>query len=229
MSHKVLVFTKDKAVSTSLAEGLEKRGFTVSVTGSKKKMAGWAAAGRADFLVVDASNASDKGVELCQHLRASNPDVRIILGLPGRRRRMPMEEMDAILVTPLTVRKVLYRINALLQAKPRNLLCVGEVSLDPKTRIVRCPGRESRLTPKAARLLQVLMQHAGELILRPDIMREVWDTDFTGDMRTIDVHISWIRKAIEPSDGDPHYIQTVRNKGYLFCTGPQSTPNLASK
>ena len=229
MSHKVLVFTKDKAVSASLAEGLEKRGFTVAITGSKKKMAGWVAAGRADFIVVDAPNAADKGVELCQRLRASNPDVRIILGLPGRRRRMPTEEMDAILVTPLTVRKVLYRINSLLQAKPRNLLCVGDVSLDPKTRIVRCADRESRLTPKAARLLQVLMQHPGELILRPDIMRDVWDTDFTGDMRTIDVHISWIRKAIEPPGGDPHHIQTVRNKGYLFCTEPQPTSILASK
>jgi DNA-binding response OmpR family regulator len=227
MSHKILVFTKDRAVSTSLAEGLEKRGFTVSVTGNKKKMTAWASTGRADFLVIDASNDSEKGLEFCKQLRACNPDVRIIVALPVRR-RMQMEEIDAVIVIPLTLRKILYRVTALLQAKPRNLLCVGDVSLDPKNRIVRCRDKETVLTPKAARLLQVLMQHEGEMILREDIMREVWDTDFTGDMRTIDVHISWIRKAIEPVPGDPHYIQTVRGKGYLFSAQPPAAYSLGS-
>ncbi len=58
------------------------------------------------------------------------------------------------------------------------------------------------------------MQRSGELVTREELMRRVWRTDYTGDMRTIDVHISWLRKAIEPEPRSPRYLKTVRGVGY---------------
>ena len=69
---------------------------------------------------------------------------------------------------------------------------------------MRCQGREARLTPRLTHLLQVLMEHAGEVIERQQLFEEVWETDYTADTRTLDVHISWLREALEEDPRHPH-------------------------
>jgi DNA-binding response OmpR family regulator len=60
------------------------------------------------------------------------------------------------------------------------------------------------------------MQHPGKVLTRSFLMREVWETDFTGDTRTLDVHICWLRRKLGESADEPHHIQTIRGVGYLF-------------
>lgn len=216
MAHKILVFTKAKSTASMLQQGLEKRGFIVSITGNKQKMLAWASEGWADFLLVDASNSLEKGLELCTQLRACDENAHIVMAIPTRR-RVISEAVDACFVAPITLRKVQYRLKLLLQTLPRYLLRVGDVVFDPKHRIVRREDQKALLRPKEARLLHLLMERAGKVVTREDIMTQVWDTAYTGDTRTIDVHIHWLRQKIEPVPAKPIYIRTVRRQGYLFC------------
>jgi len=217
MSEKILVFTKIRSTAKALDTELEKRGFTVATTGSKKKMLALTSTGRTDFLLVDGSSDAEKGLEFCQQLRQRDAYARIILVVPGRR-KMPLDGVDESFVAPITVRKVLRRVKTLREALPRYLITVADVTLNPKDRIVRRDNLETHLTPKEARLLQLLMENAGLLVVREEIMRRVWDTDYTGDMRTIDVHVRWLRKKLEPNPSAPRYIRTVRGQGYRFET-----------
>jgi DNA-binding response OmpR family regulator len=72
------------------------------------------------------------------------------------------------------------------------------------------------LTPKQAVLLEVFLRHPGEILTRAFLMKQVWDTEYMGDTRTLDVHIHWVRKAIEVDYKSPVYLRTVRRIGYRF-------------
>ncbi|MFQ5857153.1 MAG: winged helix-turn-helix domain-containing protein [Anaerolineae bacterium] len=101
----------------------------------------------------------------------------------------------------------------------RGLLTVAGVVLNVEAREVEVHGETHHLTPKECRLLKVLMENAGETRTRESLMEEVWETTYTGDMRTLEVHISWLRAKIEEDRSNPLKIQTVRKVGYRFV-GP---------
>jgi len=101
------------------------------------------------------------------------------------------------------------------QASSR-VLAVGDLTLDVGARQVRTPRGTHHLTPKECRLLEVLMLHAGKILTRAVLMKEVWETDFLDDTRTLDVHVCWLRKKIEENSRRPRYIRTVRGTGYRF-------------
>lgn len=77
-------------------------------------------------------------------------------------------------------------------------------------------GQAHHLTPKECRLLATLMQHAGQILSREFLMQTVWDTHYTGDTRTIEVHVAWLRKKLEEDTSNPQRILTVRGIGYMF-------------
>ncbi len=78
-----------------------------------------------------------------------------------------------------------------------NVIEAGPIRLDLEHRRVTCLSRHARLTPRLANLLHILMQNRGQVIEREVLFKQVWDTNYTGDTRTLDVHISWLRRAIE--------------------------------
>lgn len=96
------------------------------------------------------------------------------------------------------------------------VLTLNGVALDHAQHAVTVRGTVHHLTPMECRLLATLMQHAGEVLTRTFLMQEVWETDFTGDTRTLEVHISWLRKKIEADTTEPELIQTVHGVGYVF-------------
>ena len=81
-----------------------------------------------------------------------------------------------------------------------------------------------RLTPRQARLLEVFMQHAGRTLTRKFLMETVWETDYMGDTRTLDVHVRWIRERIEDDPSSPRYLRTVRGIGYRFGIPAEDEP-----
>jgi len=215
MSQKVLVFTQNKALAAFLADGLGKRDFDVVATGSRKKMCDMAGAGRPDFLLIDGQIDRPASLDFCGRLRELNRNAHIILVASTRQNS---ELIDACIVAPVTLRKVQNHIRALLRVDARSLIVCGEVELDSRNRVVRCAGREEQLTPKEVRLLRLLMERAGNIVTRAEIMKEVWDTEYLGDTRTVDVHIRWLRKKIEAVPSRPAHILTVRKRGYRFNT-----------
>ncbi len=96
------------------------------------------------------------------------------------------------------------------------LIQAGDVSLDLHNRVVITPRGEYHMTPKQCALLQILMERRNEVVSRREIMQEIWQTNFLGDTRTLDVHMRWLRERIELDPSNPRYIVTVRGRGYRF-------------
>ncbi len=122
----------------------------------------------------------------------------------------------AYLRYPFSAQKLLNRISWLLPAPDGEILRRGELILNLKRRSIIKGDRERHLTPKQASLLELFMRHPDEVLSREFLMKRVWETDFIDDTRTLDVHIHWVRDAIEEDTGSPEYLHTVRGVGYRF-------------
>ena len=108
------------------------------------------------------------------------------------------------------------------------ILAVGAFTLDLDKKVVVGPAGTFRLTPMLAALLAFLMKHSGEPVPRRTIMREVWRTDYLEDTRTLDVHVSWLRRRIEPQPLIPTYLVTQRGVGYVFYPDGQERSSVES-
>jgi DNA-binding response OmpR family regulator len=115
---------------------------------------------------------------------------------------------------PFTSRRVVNRVIKLLNHHQGSILRVDDLTFNLQTRCVHRGDRVNRLTPKQALLLQVFMEHAGQTLTRKFLMTTVWNTDYMGDTRTLDVHVRWLREKIEDNPSQPRYLRTVRGIGY---------------
>jgi DNA-binding response OmpR family regulator len=95
-------------------------------------------------------------------------------------------------------------------------LTAGDLCLDVNARQVIKNGHVHRLTPKQCALLETFMTHRGQVLTRKFLMQRVWNTDYTGDTRTLEVHVSWVRKYIEDDPRQPTHLRTVHRVGYRF-------------
>jgi DNA-binding response OmpR family regulator len=100
---------------------------------------------------------------------------------------------------------------------PARRLEFGDLVLDHEKQEVTVCGTPYHLTPKECRLLATFMRNADEILSKEFLMREVWDTDYADDTRTIQVHVSWLRSKIEADRSNPQCILTVRGVGYMFA------------
>ena len=100
-----------------------------------------------------------------------------------------------------------------------NILEVNGLTLDVSNREVEGDNGVHHLTPIECRLLKIFMTYPGGVLSRKLLMRKVWDTDYAGDTRTLEVHICWLRKKIEENPRHPQYIKTVKGTGYRFEVG----------
>jgi DNA-binding response OmpR family regulator len=168
-----------------------------------------------NIIVVDAESLRTSGLRICQSLHeARNGDLPVILiANPDR----PLGKNPCVRFTlkqPFTVRKIYNCITSLLPSDGNHVEEVGSIALDLDRSVVTSGERESRLTPRLAKLLKMLMDRPGEVIDRETLFKEVWSTDYMGDTRTLDVHISWLRKAIETNPRKPRHLITIRGVGY---------------
>jgi len=121
---------------------------------------------------------------------------------------------NMVLRLPFTIQKLVNRIRNLLPGDDKNSIHAGMIRLDVENSIVHSFGKQSRLTPHLMRLLHTLLDHRGEVFERKAHFSQVWETDYTEDTRTMDVHISWLRQAIEADPKNPKLLKTVRGVGY---------------
>lgn len=128
---------------------------------------------------------------------------------------------DDYLTKPFSVMELISRVKALLRRSMKGLkervITIGEISLDVERRKVTVVGERCELTYKEYELLKLLMNNAGIVTPREEILSKVWETDFEGESRTIDMHIKTLRQKLGSS---ANRIKTVRNVGYLFETSP---------
>jgi DNA-binding response OmpR family regulator len=167
-----------------------------------------------DLVVVNAASLRSSGKRICNEIREQSVKLPIVLIVSPEHNITGVTAANVVLELPFTSRKLLNRITPLLPGDGKNILHVGYIRLDLELQRVRCKGREARLTPRMTHLLHVLLLHAGEAVERQKLFSEVWDTQYTGDTRTLDVHISWLREALEEDPRQPQFLKTIRGVGY---------------
>lgn len=165
-------------------------------------------------VVLDVASIRFDANRFCEIVQEQGLGVTILMLLPEGEPFDRTVGARAYLRYPFSTKKLVNRIHTLLPNPDDEVLTVGEISLNITQRFVLCNGRETRLTPKQASLLEVFMRHPGEILTRAFLMKEVWNTDYLGDTRTLDVHVHWVRKALEGCASTPKYIHTVHGLGY---------------
>ena len=209
----ILIIEGKHADFPSFAMALQKKGFDVETAKSGSQASAQLKEVAPDVLVVNAASMRSSGVRICKSLHEQDSKLPIILILAPDK-KVNTEVAEVILWLPFTVQKLTNRLKPLLPGDGKNLIHVGPIRLDTDRRRVRCLGKNARLTPRLIALLSILMEHPGEVVEREDLFKKVWETDYTGDTRTLDVHISWLRRAIEPDPTKPKFLRTIRGVGY---------------
>lgn len=175
-----------------------------------------------DLVVLDAVSLRGQSQSLCRLLRQKAPTARIVM--IAEKNAQTGLSYDTLLAAPITWHRLLKAIEEVLQNDRRQVLAAGPFVLDLREQTVIGPAGEARLTPKQFNLLALLVRHAGRPVSRQRIMEEIWHTSYMDDTRTLDVHISWLRRIIEPDPKSPVYLRTKRGLGYVFVpTGDQPT------
>ena len=164
------------------------------------------------------------GRRICQSVREHADGVPVVLIVGQNAENLDKTGADVTLVWPFTLQKLLNRIKPYLPSEPKDLLQVGPLTLDTEQRWVRCNGKQARLTPRLVILLKTLMERPGEVIERNTLFRMVWDTAYTVDTRTLDVHVSWLREALEDDPRHPRFVKTVRGVGYRLDVESDTKP-----
>jgi DNA-binding response OmpR family regulator len=193
---------------------LRKKGFVVELVSSGSEALARLADGFSpELIVVNAATLRTSGKRICQSLREKAAGLPILLILDEDRDEEKMDA-DAILSLPFTAQKLVNRIRHLLPGDGKDCIHAGPIRLDTEKRMVCCSGKQARLTPRLVHLLEALIEHRGEVIERKTLFSRVWETNYTDDTRTLDVHVSWLRQAIEADPDTPQILKTIRGVGY---------------
>lgn len=210
----ILLVEGRKPTAEYLAPVLNDHGCNVVAARTRRDALAKVQAVRPAVVVLDDPSLRFSCRRFCSALRDLDFETSVLMLLPEGEKIDRSVGARAYLRYPLSAKKLINRITRLLPAHDDDVLRVGGLALNVKQRCVVRGDREAHLTPKQARLLEILMRHPSEVLTRAFLMKQVWDTDYLGDTRTLDVHVHWVRKAIEEDPRSPVYLRTIRRVGY---------------
>jgi two-component system copper resistance phosphate regulon response regulator CusR len=219
---RILLVEDEPKVSGIIQKGLTEEHFQVDAAATGARGLELVDASSYDLLILDVMLPDTDGFEVCRAVRAAGHSVPILMlsarSLVEDRVRGLNTGADDYLTKPFDYAELSARVRALLRRNrdgALTTLVVGDLTLDPVTRLVKRGERRIELTVKEFALLEYLMRNAGHVVTRPMIAEQVWD--FTWDRLTnvIDVFINHLRKKIE-LPGEPRLVHAVRGAGYVI-------------
>jgi DNA-binding response OmpR family regulator len=219
--NRLLIAEDDRAVRDSLSRALELEGYVVTAVGNGAEALDAAGSTQPDVVVLDVSMPIVDGLTVCKVLRADGNHVPILMLTARTETADRVAGLDAgaddYLAKPFELDELLARVRALLRRTPSDAAVTGElVRIDSDGRRAWFKGLELQLTAKEFDLLRVLVREQGKVVSREQLMREIWDTAWFGSTKTLDMHISVLRRKLGDDATSPQYIATVRGVGFRF-------------
>ena len=226
----ILLVEDEPAIAEPLAETLTREGFHLEVAGTAADAVDAAGRIRPDLILLDLMLPDGSGFVVCREVRRESQVPIIMLTARGEEadRIVGLElGADDYVVKPFSAREVVARIRAVLRrtdtAAPAEdkPIEIGELRLDPAKREVTLNGDVLELSRKEFELLKLLMENAGSVVKRERVFEEVWDTQWFGSMKTLDVHISGLRRKLGDDSSEPRFLHTVRGVGFRFSAADE--------
>jgi two-component system, OmpR family, response regulator RegX3 len=220
----------ERSITEPLAEALQREGFGTEVAETAARARELAERVEPDLVLLDVMLPDGSGYDICRELRASSRVPIIMLTARGEEtdRIVGLElGTDDYIVKPFSAREVIARIRAVLRRsddhpeRPAGPVAIGPLTLDPAKRSVTLDGGDVELTRKEFELLELLMSEAGSVITRERLIDEVWDVNWFGSTKTLDVHVSSLRRKLGDDSQNPRFIHTVRGVGFRFASADE--------
>ena len=222
----VLVVEDEASLNETLRFNLEREGYAVHTAADGETGLQLARTHSPDLIILDVMLPALSGTEVLRQLRSDGSDVPVLL-LTARTAEIDRVQgldlgADDYITKPFGLAELLARVRAHLRRSATNggaqpsVIEFDGLTLDLARRELRCGESPRPLRPKEYQLLAYLAQHPGRTCTRDELLNDVWDIDFVGGTRTVDVHIRWLRKKIEPDPAQPVHLITVRGAGYRF-------------
>lgn len=232
---KVLIVDDEESILTLLAFNLEKAGYEVQT--AMDGLIGYQLAleNQYDFIILDLMMPSMDGMEVCKKLRQEKIEtpIMILTAKDDELEKIIGLELgaDDYMTKPFSPREVLARMKAIMRrikpeskekiteshgASPEEEVVIGELQIFPELYEVKVRGELIEVTPKEFELLLYMMKRVNRILSREQLLNAIWNFDYAGETRIVDVHISHLREKIEVDTKNPAYIRTVRGFGYKF-------------
>lgn len=229
---KVLIVEDEQSIVKLLSYNLENDGFQVDAAMDGQEGYEMASQGSYDMIILDLMLPSKDGIDICRGLRQEKIDTPIIM-LTAKDTEIDkiigLEiGADDYMTKPFSPREVIARMKAIFRRfekaessseekeKEEEMIRVGDVEIYPDKYEVIVRGEAIELTPKEFDLLLYLARRQSRILSREQLLNAIWNYDFAGETRIVDVHISHLREKIEVDTKDPQYIKTARGFGYKF-------------
>lgn len=216
----ILVVEDDDAIRTGLVRSLGQRGFAVASAAAGMPALETVVKEPPDFVLLDLGLPDVDGLQVLAMIRAVS-QVPVIVVTAQDDDRMVVAALDGgaddYVVKPFGVEQVAARVRAVLRRGGANVVAkpyvVGELVVEPRTRTATLAGKPLELSRKEFELLLALASRQGEVVTRRELLVEVWQQPYGGGDRTIDVHLSWLRRKLGETAAHPRYLRTVRGVG----------------
>jgi DNA-binding response OmpR family regulator len=222
MTHRLLLVEDDRTIGSSLQQALAGQGYEVALAPDGSSARASFARDRPDLVLLDLGLPDIDGVDLCRELRGAEPGLPILMLTARHDEADIVVGLDAgaddYVTKPFRLAELLARIRAHLRRPPDAAyagdLVVGSLHIDRAARRVRLGDEELALRPREFDLLTLLAAHAGNALTRERIMAEVWDEHWFGSTKTLDVHVSALRRKLAEAPGEPPTITALPRVGY---------------